>query len=111
MYVMSSQAIPSCVENMVKGKKWYSLTASLPRPRPSARREKNSWKQTAVSLRPMSLYPTDATDSSPYLLKIQQSQHDLVVPNLTSNQIAELRQAILRIRTEISCSRLRLRHR
>jgi branched-chain amino acid transport system substrate-binding protein len=74
-------------ENMVKGKKWYSLTADYAFGHDLLRVAKKFMEANGGQFAADELVPTDATDFSPYLLKIRQSQPDLVVSNLAGNQI------------------------
>ena len=74
-------------ENMVKGKKWYSLTADYAFGHDLLRVAKKFMETNGGQFAADELVPTDATDFSPYLLKIRQSQPDLVVSNLAGNQI------------------------
>ncbi len=57
------------------------------RPRPAASRQALHDSRTAASSPPTSWSPTDATDFSPYLLKIRNAKPDLVVSNLAGAQI------------------------
>ena len=74
-------------ENLVKGKKWYSLTADYAFGHDLLRVAKKFMETNGGQFVADELVPTDATDFSPYLLKIRQSQPDLVVSNLAGNQI------------------------
>src|SRR2546429_4231058 len=74
-------------ENLVKGKKWYSLTADYAFGHDLLRVAKKFMEANGGQFAADELVPTDATDFSPYLLKIRQSQPDLVVSNLAGNQI------------------------
>jgi len=74
-------------ENMVKGKKWYSLTADYAFGHDLLRVAKKFMEANGGQFAADELVPTDATDFSPYLLKIRQSQPDLVMSNLAGNQI------------------------
>jgi branched-chain amino acid transport system substrate-binding protein len=74
-------------ENLVKGKKWYSLTADYAFGHDLLRVAKKFMETNGGQFAADELVPTDATDFSPYLLKIRQARPDLVVSNLAGNQI------------------------
>src|SRR6266704_484749 len=74
-------------ENMVKGKKWYSLTADYAFGHDLLKVAKKFMEGNGGQCAAAELVPTDATDFSPYLLKIRQARPDLVVSNLAGNQI------------------------
>ena len=74
-------------ENLVKGKKWYTLTADYAFGHDLARVAKNFLQKNGGQLAGDELVPTDATDFSPYLLKIRQARPDIVASNLAGNQI------------------------
>ena len=74
-------------ENMVKGKKWYSLTADYAFGHDLLRVAKRFMEQNGGQFAADELVPTDATDFSPYLLKIRQARPDIVVANLAGTQI------------------------
>jgi branched-chain amino acid transport system substrate-binding protein len=74
-------------ENLVKGKKWYSLTADYAFGHDLLRVAKKFMETSGGQFAADELVPTDATDFSPYLLKIRQARPDLVVSNLAGNQI------------------------
>src|SRR4051812_24949283 len=74
-------------ENMVKGKKWYSLTADYAFGHDLLRVAKMFMEKNGGQFAADELVPTDATDFSPYLLKIRQSRPDIVISNLAGNQI------------------------
>jgi branched-chain amino acid transport system substrate-binding protein len=74
-------------ENMVQGKKWYSLTADYAFGHDLLRVAKKFMGSNGGQFAADELVPSEATDFSPYLLKIRQSQPDLVVSNLAGNQI------------------------
>src|SRR5262252_8905714 len=74
-------------ENMVKGKKWYSLTADYAFGHDLLRVAKKFTEANGGQFAADELVPTEATDFSPYLLKIRQARPDLVVSNLAGNQI------------------------
>jgi hypothetical protein len=74
-------------ENLVKGKKWYSLTADYAFGHDLLRVAKKFMETNGGQFAADELVPTDAADFSPYLLKIRQARPDLVVSNLAGNQI------------------------
>ncbi|MXQ10613.1 ABC transporter substrate-binding protein [Microvirga makkahensis] len=74
-------------ENMIKGKKWYSLTADYAFGHDLFRVAKKFVSENGGEFTGEELVPTDATDFSPYLLKIRQAQPDIVASNLAGNQI------------------------
>jgi branched-chain amino acid transport system substrate-binding protein len=73
--------------DLVKGKKWYSLTADYAFGHDLLRVAKLFMEKNGGSFAGDELVPTDTTDFSPYLLKIRQAKPDLVVSNLAGNQI------------------------
>ena len=74
-------------ENMVKGKKWFSLTADYAFGHDLLRVAKKFMEANGGQFAADELVPTDVNDFSPYLLKIRQAQPDLVISNLAGNQI------------------------
>ena len=74
-------------ENMVKGKKWYSLTADYAFGHDLLKVAKRFMEGNGGQFAADELVPTDASDFSPFLLKIRQARPDLVVSNLAGNQI------------------------
>ncbi len=74
-------------ENMIEGKKWYSLTADYAFGHDLFRVAKKFVTENGGEFIGEELVPTDATDFSPYLLKIRQAQPDIVASNLAGNQI------------------------
>src|SRR6188474_965760 len=74
-------------QGLVRGKKWFSLTADYAFGHDLLRVAKKFMSGNGGDFAADELVPTDATDFSPYLLKIRQSQPDLVVSNLAGNQI------------------------
>jgi branched-chain amino acid transport system substrate-binding protein len=74
-------------ENMIKGKKWYSLTADYAFGHDLFRVAKKFVMENGGEFVGEELVPTDATDFSPYLLKIRQARPDVVASNLAGNQI------------------------
>lgn len=74
-------------DNMVKGRKIYSLTADYLFGHDLAKAAKNFFGANGGNLIGDELVPTDVTDFSPYLLKIRQAKPDLVSTNLAGNQV------------------------
>lgn len=74
-------------QNLVKGKKWYSLTADYAFGHDLLKVAKRFMEGNGGQFAADELVPTDATDFSAYLLKIRQAKPDLVISNLAGNQI------------------------
>jgi branched-chain amino acid transport system substrate-binding protein len=74
-------------DGLVKGKKWYSLTADYAFGHDLLKVSKRFMEANGGNFAGDDLVPTDATDFSAYLLKIREAQPDLVVINLAGNQI------------------------
>src|SRR5690349_8411178 len=74
-------------ENLVRGKKWYSLTADYAFGHDLLRVAKKFMEANGGQFAADELVPTDATDFSPYLLEIRTAKPDLVVSNLAGLQI------------------------
>jgi len=74
-------------DNMVSGKKWFSLTADYAFGHDLLRVAKRFMQGNGGTFAADELVPTDATDFSPYLLKIRQARPDLVITNLAGTQI------------------------
>src|SRR5437763_12908325 len=74
-------------DGMVKGKKWYSLTADYAFGHDLLRVAKRFMQANGGEFAADELVPTDATDFSPYLLKVRQARPDLVISNLAGNQV------------------------
>ena len=72
---------------MVKGKKWYSLTADYAFGHDLLRVAKRFMAANGGEFAADELVPTDVADFSPYLLKIRNAKPDLVISNLAGNQI------------------------
>ncbi len=72
---------------LVKGKKWYSLTADYAFGHDLLRVAKRFMESNGGQFAGDDLVPTDATDFSAYLLKIRDAKPDLVAINLSGNQI------------------------
>jgi branched-chain amino acid transport system substrate-binding protein len=74
-------------DNMVKGKKIYSLTADYLFGHDLSKAAKNFFAANGGNQIGDELVATDVTDFSPYLLKIRQAQPDLIATNLAGNQV------------------------
>jgi branched-chain amino acid transport system substrate-binding protein len=74
-------------DGMVKGKKWFSLTADYAFGHDLFRVADRFVQQNGGEFVANELVPTDTTDFSAFILKIRQNQPDLVVSNLAGNQI------------------------
>ncbi len=72
---------------MVKGKKWYSLTADYAFGHDLLKAAKRFMAANGGEFAADELVPTDAADFSAYLLKIRNAKPDLVVSNLAGAQI------------------------
>ena len=74
-------------ENLVKGKKWYSLTADYAFGHDLLKVAKMFMEKNGGQFAADELVPTDVSDFSPFLLKIRQARPDIVISNLAGNQI------------------------
>jgi len=74
-------------DGMIKGKKLFGLTADYAFGHDLLRAARAYVTANGGSIVQDELVATDATDFSPYLLKIRQAKPDLVVSNLAGNQI------------------------
>ena len=74
-------------DGMVKGKKWYSLTADYAFGHDLLKAAKRFMLANGGEFAADELVPTDAADFSAYLLKIRNAKPDLVVSNLAGAQI------------------------
>jgi len=77
-------------DNMMKDKKFYTLTADYIFGHDLARAAKNFFDGNGGKLIGDELVATDVTDFSPYLLKIRQAKPDIVCSNLAGNQVTNL---------------------
>ena len=77
-------------DNMVKGKKFFSLTADYVFGHDLLRAAKAFFAANNGNLIGDELVATDVTDFSPYLLKIRQASPDVVCSNLAGNQVTNL---------------------
>src|SRR3954462_14229620 len=74
-------------QGLVKGKKWFSLTADYAFGPDLLRVAKKFMSANGGDFAADKLVPTDATDFSPLLLEIRNAKPDLVISNLAGNQI------------------------
>ena len=74
-------------QGLVKGKKWFSLTADYAFGHDLLRVAKRFMEANGGQFAADKLVPTDATDFSPLLLEIRNAKPDLVISNLAGNQI------------------------
>ena len=74
-------------QNLVKGKKWFSLTADYAFGHDLLRVSKRFMAANGGDFSADKLVPTDVTDFSPLLLEIRNAKPDLVISNLAGNQI------------------------
>jgi branched-chain amino acid transport system substrate-binding protein len=77
-------------DNMMKDKKFYTLTADYIFGHDLARAAKAFFDGNGGKLIGDELVATDVTDFSPYLLKIRQARPDVVCSNLAGNQVTNL---------------------
>jgi branched-chain amino acid transport system substrate-binding protein len=77
-------------DNMMKDKKFYTLTADYIFGHDLARAAKSFFDANGGKLIGDELVATDVTDFSPYLLKIRQGKPDVVCSNLAGNQVTNL---------------------
>ena len=82
-------------DGMVKGKKWYSLTADYAFGHDLLRVAKRFMAANGGEFAADELVPTDVADFSPYLLKIRNAKPDVVVSNLAGNQIGNFMKQYL----------------
>jgi branched-chain amino acid transport system substrate-binding protein len=77
-------------DNMVKGKKFFTLTADYIFGHDLLRAAKTFFDANGAQLAGDELVATDVTDFSPYLLKVRQAKPDVVCSNLAGNQVTTL---------------------
>jgi branched-chain amino acid transport system substrate-binding protein len=77
-------------DGMMKGKKFYTLTADYIFGHDLARAAKSFFDANGGTIIGDELIATDVNDFSPYLLKIRQSKPDVVCSNLAGNQVTNL---------------------
>lgn len=86
MYVKTSGR-SLMANNLVKGKKWFSLTADYAFGHDLLKVAKRFMEGNGGQFAADKLVPTDATDFSGLLLEIRNANPDLVISNLAGNQI------------------------
>ena len=74
-------------DGMVKGKKWYSLTADYAFGHDLLKAAKRFMQANGGEFAADELVPTDAADFSAFLLKIRNAKPDIVISNLAGAQI------------------------
>ena len=74
-------------ENLVKGKKWYSLTADYAFGHDLLKVAKIFMEKNGGQFAADELVPTGVSDFSRFLLKIRQARPDIVISNLAGNQV------------------------
>jgi branched-chain amino acid transport system substrate-binding protein len=77
-------------DNMMKGKKFYTLTADYIFGHDLAAAAKTFFDANGGTVVGDELVATDVTEFSPYLLKIRQAKPDVVCSNLAGNQVTNL---------------------
>ncbi len=82
-------------DGMVKGKRWYSLTADYAFGHDLLKVAKRFMTANGGTFAADELVPTDAADFSPFLLKIRNAKPDLVVSNLAGAQITNFMKQYL----------------
>lgn len=88
----NSMYVKSCgrslmAQGLVKGKKWFSLTADYAFGHDLLKVAKRFMEANGGQFAADKLVPTDATDFSALLLEIRAAKPDLVISNLAGNQI------------------------
>ena len=82
-------------DGMVKGRKWYSLTADYAFGHDLLKVAKRFMAANGASFVADELVPTDVADFSPFLLKIRNAKPDLVISNLAGAQITNFMKQYL----------------
>lgn len=82
-------------DGLVRGKKWYSLTADYAFGHDLLKVAKRFMAANGGSFAADELVPTDVADFSPFLLKIRNAKPDLVVSNLAGAQITNFMKQYL----------------
>ena len=77
-------------DNMMKGKKFYTLTADYIFGHDLGSAAKQFFAENGGTVIGDELVATDVTEFSPYLLKIRQAKPDIVCSNLAGNQVTNL---------------------
>lgn len=74
-------------DGLVQGKKWYFLTADYAFGHDLARVARRFAQEHGAQVAGEDLVPTDLTDFSPMLLKVRQARPDVLISNLSGNQV------------------------
>jgi branched-chain amino acid transport system substrate-binding protein len=74
-------------DGLVKGKRYFSLTADYLFGHDLAKAAKNFFAANGATQIGDELVATDVTDFSPFLLKIRQARPDIIASNLAGNQV------------------------
>src|SRR5260221_8533675 len=82
-------------DGMIKGKKWYSLTADYAFGHDLLKAAKRFMLANGGEFAADELVPTDAADFSAYLLKIRNAKPDIVISNLAGAQIGNFMKQYL----------------
>jgi branched-chain amino acid transport system substrate-binding protein len=82
-------------DGMIKGKKWYGLTADYAFGHDLLKAAKRFMLANGGEFAADELVPTDAADFSAYLLKIRNAKPDLVISNLAGAQIGNFMKQYL----------------
>jgi len=82
-------------DGMIKGKKWYALTADYAFGHDLLKAAKRFMLANGGEFAADELVPTDAADFSAYLLKIRNAKPDLVISNLAGAQIGNFMKQYL----------------
>jgi len=77
-------------DNLMKGKKFYTLTADYIFGHDLAKAAKEFFDANGGQVVGDELIATDVTEFSPYLLKLRQAKPDIVCSNLAGNQVTNL---------------------
>ena len=77
-------------DNMMKGKKFYTLTADYIFGHDLGNAAKQFFSENGGTVIGDELVATDVTEFSPYLLKLRQAKPDVVCSNLAGNQVTNL---------------------
>ena len=97
-------------DGMVKGKKWYSLTADYAFGHDLLKAAKRFMLANGGEFAADELVPTDAADFSAYLLKIRNAKPDLVVSNLAGAQITNFMKQYMEYGLPFPVAGFALRH-
>ena len=97
-------------DGLVKGKKWYSLTADYAFGHDLLKVSKRFMEANGGNFAGDDLVPTDAADFSAYLLKIREAKPDLVAINLAGNQTTNFLKQYAEFGLKFPGRRIRFRH-